>query len=124
VRDNLSTPLRVSRVRIEGADNTRKCFLGMLVNPVISPFSENRHTLGSVLHAAKDIAGRLQQTDIFKSVEMRLERSRDPLAQEEDVDIVAKTREKGRFYLKTATEVGNGEGNAVRPVLPPTACTI
>lgn len=33
---------------------------------------------------------------------------------EGDVDLVLKTREKGRFYVKGGTEVGNGEGSAVR----------
>jgi outer membrane protein insertion porin family len=56
----------------------------------------------------------LQETDVFKSVEASLERSRDLMAQDIDVDVVFKTREKSRFYLKTATEVGNGEGSAVR----------
>ena len=32
-----------------------------------------------------------------------------------DVDIVFRTREKGKFYLKTATEFGSNDGNAVRP---------
>jgi outer membrane protein insertion porin family len=31
----------------------------------------------------------------------------------EDVDVIFKTREKGRYFIKTATEMGNGEGNAV-----------
>jgi len=30
-----------------------------------------------------------------------------------DVDVVFRTREKGRYFLKTTTEMGNGEGNAV-----------
>lgn len=31
----------------------------------------------------------------------------------EDVDVIFKTREKGRYFIKTSTEMGNGEGNAV-----------
>lgn len=34
-----------------------------------------------------------------------------------DVDVVFKAREKGRYFVKTATEMGNGEGNAVRIIL-------
>lgn len=35
------------------------------------------------------------------------------LASPEDVDILITTREKGRFFLKTSTELGNNEGSAV-----------
>lgn len=31
----------------------------------------------------------------------------------QDVDVVLRCQEKGRFFLKTSTEVGNGEGNGV-----------
>lgn len=50
---------------------------------------------------------------MFHSVEAKLERARDALAKDDDIDIVFKTKEKGRFYLNTSTEVGNNEGNAV-----------
>lgn len=56
----------------------------------------------------------LQRTDIFDSVIARLEASKDVFAKPGDVDLVFKTREKGRFYLNTSTQVGNNEGGAVR----------
>lgn len=55
----------------------------------------------------------MQETDLFHSVDAKIQRSRDYLAGEGDVDIVVTTREKGRFYLKTATEFGNNEGSVV-----------
>jgi outer membrane protein insertion porin family len=106
-------------VRVEGAHSTRKSFLGSLIEPFFpaskaSPAPDNpEQTLESVLHTARGIAHRLHDTDIFKSVEVGLEKSRDFLAHEDAIDIVFKTREKGKFYLKTATEIGNGEGTAV-----------
>ncbi|EIW77129.1 hypothetical protein CONPUDRAFT_84348 [Coniophora puteana RWD-64-598 SS2] len=136
VNDNLEAPLRVANVRIEGAHNTRKPFLGWLVRPWLSahssslplpsssenPFAKSNTssldpfphhpTLKSVLHTARGIGSVLQDTDIFKSVDARIEASRDPQAAPGDVDIVFKTREKGKFYLKTATEFGHNDGNA------------
>ncbi|KAH7921552.1 hypothetical protein BV22DRAFT_1038526, partial [Leucogyrophana mollusca] len=116
VNQNLSTPLQIASVRVEGASNTRRSFLSWLINPWLS-----RHTsrdadgpsnLQSVLHTARGISHVLQETDIFQSIDAKIERARDILAKEGDVDIVFNTREKGRFYLKTATELGNSEGSA------------
>jgi len=39
------------------------------------------------------------------------------MAGDEDVDVVFRTREKGRYFVKTATEMGNEEGTAVRIIL-------
>ncbi|OCH87076.1 hypothetical protein OBBRIDRAFT_796568 [Obba rivulosa] len=116
VNNNLSTPLRIASVRVEGAVHTRKSFLGSLISPLLqeaaSPSDDKLPTLGSVLHSTRHIGSLLQETDIFKDVQARIERSRDPLARPGDVDVVFKTREKGRFYLNTSTQVGNNEGGA------------
>lgn len=68
----------------------------------------------SVLHATRHISDVLQRADIFHSVSVKIERSKDELYPPEAVDLVFKVREKGRFYLKTSTELGNNEGSAVR----------
>jgi hypothetical protein len=54
---------------------------------------------------------------MFKSVEARIERARDSVANVDDVDIVFTVPEKGRYYLNTSTELGNNEGSAVRHAL-------
>lgn len=117
INDNLTTPLRIASVRVEGAVKTRKSFLATLVTPFLpqsaTPFDETKTTLGDVLHTTRHIGNLLQETEIFQAVEAKLETSRDPLAQAGDVDIVFKTREKGRFYLNTSTQLGNNEGGAV-----------
>ncbi|CCM00441.1 uncharacterized protein FIBRA_02473 [Fibroporia radiculosa] len=116
INANLSTPLRIASVRIEGAVNTRKSFLSSLVTPFLAKpvpsITENAPTLEHVLHTTRHIGSLLQETDLFKSVEGRLEPSRDALAQSGDVDVVFKTLEKGRYYLNTSTQVGNNEGGA------------
>ena len=118
VNGNLATPLRIASVRVEGAIQTRKSFLGSIINPLLpEPSTEDAATLESVLHTTRRIGSVLQETDIFQTVEARLEESRDALSRSGDVDVVFKTREKGRFYLNTSTQVGNNEGGAVRNAL-------
>ncbi|KAH9924208.1 surface antigen-domain-containing protein [Fomitopsis serialis] len=120
VNDNMSTPLRLASIRVEGAARTRQSFLSALVTPFLPPpvtpsfsaSSDHSSSLGDVLHKARHIGSLLQETDIFQSVEARLEGSRDFLARPGDVDLVLRTRERGRFYLNTSTQVGNNEGGA------------
>ena len=71
-------------------------------------------TLQSVLLKARNIGHTLQATDLFQSVHAVVEPSRDPVAAADDVDLIFKTKEKGRFMLKTSTEFGNDEGSVVR----------
>ncbi|KAF5393977.1 hypothetical protein D9757_000332 [Collybiopsis confluens] len=113
VNDSLLSPMRIASMRVEGAHKTRPSFLSFLINPIASPSSGDApQDVQSVLHAARQVSDRLQRADIFHSVSVRIERSRDELAPPEGVDLVFSTREKGRFYLKTSTELGNNEGSA------------
>ncbi|KAI0825955.1 surface antigen-domain-containing protein [Irpex lacteus] len=111
VNDNIDSPLRLASVRVEGAAHTRKSFLGTLVNPYLhsEPTSQS---LSSILHDARAIGHLLNETDLFNSVFAKVERSREPLAQPNDVELVFQTREKPRMFLKTSTEIGNNEGGA------------
>ncbi|KAK7683106.1 hypothetical protein QCA50_013779 [Cerrena zonata] len=110
VNDNLGNRMRIASIRVDGAVNTRRTFLGSLVNPYL--VSDKPETLGSVLDTIRRLGHLLQETDIFKSVDARLERNRGPFSQPYDVDLVFKAKEKGRFYLSTSTQVGNDEGGA------------
>lgn len=104
---------RIAAVRVDGAKNTRRSFLASLVYPHL-PQPDSLSTFESVLRASRDIGHYLVQTDVFQSVHARLEPSADPAAKPGDVDVIFATRERPRFFLKTSTEVGNSEGNAVR----------
>ncbi|TFK66342.1 hypothetical protein BDN72DRAFT_844495 [Pluteus cervinus] len=110
INDNLKSPMRISSVRVEGAKNTRQSFLGFLINPFLA--NEDASDLESLLRTTRYISHRLQETDIFQHVEAKIERARDVLADANDVDIVFKTRERGRLFLNTSTELGNNEGSA------------
>ncbi|KAJ3485635.1 hypothetical protein NLI96_g4835 [Meripilus lineatus] len=112
VNENLTTPSRIAAIRVEGATKTRKSFLGSLVLPYLPAKSDPPTTLESVLHSTRALGSLLQETDVFESVIAKLEASQSIFAQPGDVDVVFKTREKGRFYLNTSTQVGNNEGGA------------
>ena len=116
---NLTLPIRVRAVRVVGADRTRPSFLQSIIDPILvdepSSLSEalTKETLEAALHKTRRISDVLLRSDIFASVSPTLERSRDELAEAQDVDIVIRCRERGRHFLKTATEIGNNEGTAV-----------
>lgn len=106
-------------MRVEGAAHTRRSFLGWLIDPHLAAASHaERPTLESVLHTTRGITHTLHATDAFATVAPRLEASRDVFAEDGDVDLVLRVHERGRFYVKGGTEVGNGEGSAVRLLLP------
>lgn len=116
----LSQHARIATVRIEGATNTRRSFLASLIHPHLL---DSTPTFDSVLRTTRHIGHFLVQTDIFKSVNARIE----PAARPGDVDVVFTAPERSRFFLKTSTEVGNSEGTAVCihrpcPKSPLTAC--
>lgn len=103
----------MASVRIEGATRTRPSFLDWLVKPHLKDVQTSESDLESVLLTARKITHSLLATDNFSSVLPRLEASRDVLASEGDVELVFQTRQKGRYFLKTATEVGSQEGSVV-----------
>jgi outer membrane protein insertion porin family len=108
----MGTPVHVASIRVDGATHTRRSFLNGLVQSQLVTQS-NPTTLESAIHTMGRISQLLHKTDIFHSVSSHLEKSQGPLSVDGDVDIIFTTREKGRLYLNTSTEVGNGEGSAV-----------
>ena len=122
INDNLKTPMRIAAVRVEGASSTRTSFLDWLVKPHLERHvlsnktseGEDNSTVQSVLKTTRDITHTLRNTDIFALVEPRLEAARSYLAREGDVDLVFKTKPRGRYFLKTSTSVGDQEGSVVR----------
>ena len=117
IQNSSSTPLHIASVRIEGADHTRKSFLGSIVRHHIEdPYSHDESTLQAVLLAARNIGHTLQESGLFHYVNATLEPTRDVTAPVHDVDLVFKTKERGRLQLKTSTEFGDQEGSAVRAV--------
>ena len=112
--------MKISAIRVEGATHTRKSFLGSIVAPALS--TDNDSTLQDVLHTTRRISHALKKTDIFSSIEPYIDQPRSSLASPADVDLVFKTKERGRWYVSSTTEVGNNEGSAVRLYLSPFFC--
>lgn len=69
--------------------------------------------LQHTLRTARYISHLLKKTDIFSDVAVKVDRARDPGADVNDIDLVFTTRERGRLYLNSSTELGNNEGTAV-----------
>ncbi|KDR72490.1 hypothetical protein GALMADRAFT_73815 [Galerina marginata CBS 339.88] len=112
ISHNLKTPVNVSAVRVEGATHTRQSFLESIIKPAIPQSSpEQPTTLEEVLHTARHISSGLRKTDVFSSIEAYVDRPRDVLANSGDVDLVFRTKERGRWYLSSSTEFGNNEGS-------------
>lgn len=72
------------------------------------------YNLENVLKATRGMTHSLLQTGIFTTVEPTIEKTKDVLADFGDVDILLRAKQKGRFFLKTSTEVGDQEGSVVR----------
>lgn len=72
-----------------------------------------QQTLRSLLKATRTLSDTLGQFDIYRGIEATLERSDSAFAEREDVDIVLRVKEAPKYFLRTATDVGDGEGSAV-----------
>ncbi|PPR08247.1 hypothetical protein CVT24_001289 [Panaeolus cyanescens] len=116
INENMDSQVNVSAVRVEGATNTRQSFLASIITPAIpppsNPSSDKPSTLGDALHAARAISSALNKTDIFSKVEAYIDKPRSALASPTDVDLVFRTKERGRWYVSSSTELGNNEGSA------------
>lgn len=103
--------MRITSVRVDGADKTRPSFLHWVIEPQLSRAKSDTSTLTVVLNSTRSVSRKLLETDLFHYVLPRFERSKDVLAESGDVDLILQTRQKGRYFLKTATELGNQEGS-------------
>ncbi|GAA5995262.1 SAM complex subunit SAM50 [Rhodotorula paludigena] len=130
VNDNLDAPLRLNAIRILGAKSTRPSFLSRVFAPYLTPlpppsflsatFSPDApapappsdQTLRSLLRTTRALTETLEKFDLFRGLDATIERSDSAFAEREDVDIVLRVQEAPKYYLRTATDVGDGEGNA------------
>ncbi len=71
------------------------------------------YRLENVLKATRSMTHSLLQTGIYTSVEPTIQKAQDILSDFGDVDVVLRAKQKGRFFLKTSTEVGDQEGSVV-----------
>lgn len=69
-------------------------------------------SVSDLLQLATLVGTDLTRFDLFSEVTATLEPTRNPLGTQEDVDVVLNVKEKSRVFLKSSTDVGNGEGSA------------
>ncbi|CAE6451164.1 unnamed protein product [Rhizoctonia solani] len=112
------SPARITSVKIDGTPNTRTSFLASIVNKHIPTNGMTstlapHETLLNALHTSRHITAALNSTGIFASVTPTLEASPSPYAAPYDYALHFRVRERGRFFLKTSTDIGsNNDGSA------------
>ncbi|KAN0065700.1 hypothetical protein ACQY0O_000830 [Thecaphora frezii] len=129
--------LRLNSIRIVGASALRPSFLATLCRPYLDPSLNAQNalsaaawnsvlygtriqhplpfqptTLPSILKLTGSIVADLTKFDIFNTIDASLAPSFAPGANEEDVDVILSCKPKGRLFLKSSTDIGNGEGSA------------
>ncbi|CAE6443997.1 unnamed protein product [Rhizoctonia solani] len=118
IHDSADSPARITSVIIDGTPNTRTSFLASIVNKYIPTTGMTRtlaphETLLNALHTSRHITAALDSIGIFASVTPTLEASSSPYAAPYDYALHFRVRERGRFFLKTSTDVGsNNDGSA------------
>lgn len=111
VQTNADTKLTLNAIRLHNAQHTRTSFLNAICQ---STLSDTPLTLKQILARTRALADELSRYDAVADVQASLEEGADALSRPGDVDLNLHIKEAGRFFLRTATDVGNGEGSAVR----------
>ncbi|GAA5854270.1 hypothetical protein JCM5353_000195 [Sporobolomyces roseus] len=128
VNENLEVPLRLNSIRFLGATTIRPSFLSSIVAPYLSPLPTpsflsssfpappppSQQTLKSLLRTTRELTEALEKFDIFRpgTIEPTLVQSDSVLSGRDEVDLVFNVKEQPKYFLRTATDVGDGEGNA------------
>lgn len=117
---------------MEGVENVRPGFLISVFRPYLDrrvgdlPWSSWLYgerlthvrpgqpaTLRGLTELTESISMDLSAFDIFRAINARLEPSTQPGAGKEDVEIVLQCVPKGRYFLKTSTDLGNNGDKSV-----------
>jgi outer membrane protein insertion porin family len=104
-RSHRSDLYKLSAVRVVGGHHTRPEFLSELFRPLLADGRER--TLPQILECSDEIHDRLAKLGIFSHLDMSLSANRDD---PQGIEALVKVVERGRFFMKTSTDVGNGEG--------------
>ncbi|KAG0149607.1 hypothetical protein CROQUDRAFT_653430 [Cronartium quercuum f. sp. fusiforme G11] len=103
---NDDTVYKLSKIRLSGAVLTRPDFLRSIFAPVLSKSEPQKLT--EILTSADQLHSRLAALDLFSSIKLDLHPVPDGALNE--VELRLSVSERGRFFLKTSTDVGSGEG--------------
>ncbi|KAF8434862.1 surface antigen-domain-containing protein [Boletus edulis BED1] len=104
----VDAPVSLAAVRVLGADATSRAFLDWLIAPHL--LTPNLSTFRDVLDTTTAISRALAASGLFRDQSVRIQPAED--GDPAHVDVVYNVRERGRFFIKTSTELGDGEGSA------------
>ncbi|CCJ28547.1 unnamed protein product, partial [Pneumocystis jirovecii] len=111
IERNSTLPVNISSIRVIGANNVRQSFLKKILFPTND--NESEKTLSSALLSIQNTASRLEKFDIFEKISVTIDQASSPLAAKDDIDVIFHVKEKSRLWMRTGTDLGNGEGSAL-----------
>lgn len=128
--------LRLANIRLVGSSNVRSSFLNKLCAPYVGrptalqqllhansdrlnlPRPDTPTTLREIVTLSAKLADDLHRLDLYKQIDVSFiptppadgQIAPSPISQE-NVDVLVHLRENPRFWLKSSSDVGNGEGS-------------
>ncbi|GAO17642.1 hypothetical protein UVI_02002040 [Ustilaginoidea virens] len=118
--DQMSMPMTVNEISVNGARNIRRGFLDPIFSPILSGSPDAPQTVGEVMARLQLASAKLSGLQILRETpEMYLSRASqaDPSTSPGDINVSVGLKELPRFKLQTGTDVGNGEGSAYGSLL-------
>ncbi|ORY04504.1 hypothetical protein K493DRAFT_404657 [Basidiobolus meristosporus CBS 931.73] len=106
VSESKDSEYKVHRLEVNGSNYTRSS----VFETVFGQTMKSR-TLGEIISNTRVAGSRLQRLGIFKDVDITFDAAKDPFAPRDSIDILVNVEERSRFWAKTGTEIGDGEGN-------------
>lgn len=110
--ENSTIPIKVKNVQVTNAQSFRDSFLESQLLPLLN---ENLYTLGEFFNRLDLVHSRLVKLDILESSLISLHQLPKPVWNQKPVTVdlvpVFNIVPQKRFYAKTGTNIGNGEGD-------------
>lgn len=115
IDSNTTLPTTINTIRLIGAHRTRKSFLDTLFDPILAVNRDEPYTLQEALNAVGTAADKLRRFGIYHdNISLFVDRpdKSDPNTTTNDIDVWLSVKERGRWSIKTGTNLGNTEGEA------------
>jgi outer membrane protein insertion porin family len=114
ISENFDRKFKLSSIKVVGADRTSRNFLSRVFDPYLKDSEPKKFK--EILSDATTITGKLGQFGIFNEIEPMLKES--VIGGDDELDLLIRVKEASTKWLRTSTDVGDGEGSVVR-ILPP-----
>lgn len=100
------TVYNLGAIRLAGATRTQPDFLSPILESVLT--KDKPQKLSEIISAADELHSRLSALDLFSSIKLGIQPVADGKLNELELRLAVS--ERGRFFLKTSTDIGSGEG--------------